>query len=164
MAGSSARAEARWVRTATRDEASSIAGVLRAAFLDYEPLYTPGGFSATTPTAAEISSRWHEGPVWVAGIDDRTLGTGAAVVKGVDLYVRSMAVLPATRGQGLGRALLEHIESFARDHSCSRLYLSTTPFLDHAIRMYERFGFVRTDAEPKELHGTPLFTMEKILP
>jgi hypothetical protein len=41
--------------------------------------------------------------------------------------------------------------------------LSTTPFLAFAIALYERFGFRRSDAGPRELFGTPLFTMTKDL-
>jgi hypothetical protein len=41
--------------------------------------------------------------------------------------------------------------------------LSTTPFLDAAIALYERCGFRRTAGGPLELAGTPLFTMEKRL-
>jgi hypothetical protein len=49
---------------------------------------------------------------------------------------------------------------------CPRLevqVLSTTPFLNSAIRLYENFGFRRNEAEPHDLFGTPMFTMEKIL-
>ena len=42
-------------------------------------------------------------------------------------------------------------------------YLSTTPFLASAIRLYEQAGFVHTSAPPYELHGTALFTMEKVV-
>jgi len=48
-----------------------------------------------------------------------------------------------------------------RERGCKRLYLSTTPFLHSAIRLYERCGFRRTDEGPHDLFGTPLFTMEK---
>ena len=72
-----------------------------------------------------------------------------------------MAVLPLARGGRIGALLLTHIEEFARTEGFSRLFLSTTPFLDRAIRLYERFGFCRTSAGPHELFGTPLFTMEK---
>ena len=44
-----------------------------------------------------------------------------------------------------------------------RMFLSTTPFLLAAVRLYEQFGFQPTDAGPRELFGTPLFTMEKRL-
>jgi ribosomal protein S18 acetylase RimI-like enzyme len=45
-----------------------------------------------------------------------------------------------------------------------RLFLSTTPFLDRAISLYERFGFQRNEEGLRELFGTPLFTMEKFVP
>lgn len=151
------------INPATIDQAPSIAAVLRQAFLEYEPLYTPQGFAATTPTAEQIEDRWEEGPVWVAMQDEAVVGTVAVVPKGESLYVRSMAIVQAARGQGVGKLLLEEAERFARENGFQRMFLSTTPFLDRAIRLYEHFGFRRTEAGPHELHGTPLFTMEKVL-
>jgi ribosomal protein S18 acetylase RimI-like enzyme len=43
------------------------------------------------------------------------------------------------------------------------MLLSTAPFLDRAIRLYERFGFRRTNEGPHDLFGTPLFSMEKVI-
>jgi ribosomal protein S18 acetylase RimI-like enzyme len=74
-----------------------------------------------------------------------------------------MAVRPTARGQRIGELLLAQVENFATAERFQRLFLSTTPFLDRAIRLYERLGFRRIDEEPQELHGTPLFTMEKFL-
>jgi ribosomal protein S18 acetylase RimI-like enzyme len=74
-----------------------------------------------------------------------------------------MAVHPNARGRQIGNLLLEEIERFATAAGFTRLYLSTTPSLDRAIRLYERFGFQRIDEGPNELFGTPLFTMEKVL-
>jgi GNAT superfamily N-acetyltransferase len=74
-----------------------------------------------------------------------------------------MAVLPEARGHDIGELLLEHVERYAREQGCKRMYLSTTPFLDRAIRLYERWGFRRDDAGPHALYGTPLFTMVKTL-
>jgi GNAT superfamily N-acetyltransferase len=151
------------VRLAAAGEAAAIAAVLHRAFVEYEPLYTPGGFAATTPAAEQIERRWNEGPVWVALHAGRCVGTVAVVPKGEALYVRSMAVLPDARGQNIGAALLQEVEQFARAHDFRRMVLSTTPFLLRAIRLYERFGFRQIDAGPHELAGTPLFTMEKAL-
>ena len=151
------------IRLADLDDASSIASVLREAFVEYEPAYTPEGLAATTPTAERIRARWHEGLVWVALLDGAIVGTVAAVPKGETLYVRSMAILPAARGQGIGELLLREVEAFASAHGHGRLLLSTTPFLARAIRLYERFGFERSNEGPHDLFGTPLFAMVKYI-
>src|SRR5262245_54021540 len=151
------------IRLATVDEAAAIAAVLQDAFARYEALYTPEAYAATTPTAEHIQRRWPDGPVWDATRDNVVTGTVGAVARGSGLYVRSMAVRSPGRGLGLGRLLLEAVERFAQEQAIKRLYLSTTPFLAHAIRLYEQFGFARTSDGPHELHGTPLFTMEKWL-
>jgi putative acetyltransferase len=151
------------IRKADIEAASVIASLLRQAFTEYESLYTRAAFAATTPTASQIEARWHEGPVWVTIQNDNIIGTVAAVPKSSGLYIRSMAVLPAARGQGIAGKLLKEIENFAIDHDYKRLFLSTTPFLHRAIRLYDQFGFLRTSAGPHELHGTTLFTMEKSL-
>jgi len=74
-----------------------------------------------------------------------------------------MAVLPATRGYGIGHLLLQAVEQFAMMQGFQRMFLSTTPFLTAAIRLYEQFGFQRINERPHELFGTPLFTMIKLL-
>jgi len=104
-----------------------------------------------------------EGPVWVAEQNGILVGTVSVVSQGEELYIRGMAVSPSARGSRLGELLLTEIERFATDGSYQRLALSTTPFLLHAIRLYEHYGFQRTDAPPHDLFGTPLFTMVKNL-
>jgi GNAT superfamily N-acetyltransferase len=150
-------------RLASADEAAAVASVLREAFVEYESLYTAKAFAITAPTPGEIEKRWTERPVWVVLEDGRLVGTVAAVAKGDALYIRSMAVVPSARGRGIGKILLAEVESFARDGGFRRMLLSTTPFLDDAIRLYERYGFERTRDGAHDLAGTPLFTMEKAL-
>jgi GNAT superfamily N-acetyltransferase len=136
------------IRLAVRSDASSISSLLSESFMDYKSLYTDGGFAATTPTSEQIVDRIAEGPVWVALHKDQIVGTVSVVPKGEALYIRGMAVLAAGRGQGIGALLLSHIEKFAAANGHQRLFLSTTPFLTHAIRLYERFGFRRSDEGP----------------
>jgi GNAT superfamily N-acetyltransferase len=148
------------IRLAELHDAEAISATLRAAFAEFEPLYTPAAFSATTPTTEQIAERFAEGPIWIAELADAIVGTVAAVAQGTDLYIRSMAVRPAARGSGIGARLLNTVEAFAAAHRCRRLLLNTTPFLRAAVQLYECHGFRYTGEEP-DLFGTRLLTMAK---
>ena len=131
------------IRRAGPEDARAIAAVLLESFSEFRALYTDGGFAATA-------------------LGERLmLGTGAAVAKSESVYIRGMAVLPKARGSGVGTRMLRQIEAWANGEGYTRLFLSTTPFLVSAIRLYEEFGFLRTDEGLHDLFGTPLFTMEK---
>ncbi len=152
-----------YIGLATTDDAVAISSVLHEAFQAYRPLYTEGGFAATALSPEQVQARIAEGPVWVVIRHHEIVGTAAAIVKRSDLYIRGMAVLPTARGLRIGESLLREIETVAVRNGCRRLFLSTTPFLDRAIRLYEKFGFERTEEGPHDLFGTPLFTMQKTL-
>lgn len=151
------------IRMAGPQEAHIVARVLLESFLEFERLYTPKGFAATTPEAPQVLARMREGPIWLAFHDAEVLGTVAAVLKPDSVYVRGMAVLPAARGLKVGARLLQQVEHWATVQDRRRLFLTTTPFLQAAIRLYEKFGYQRTSTGPNNLFGTPLFTMEKYL-
>jgi len=151
------------IRIAVPDGAFAIALTLHMAFLEFEPLYTPEAFATTISSPDQIRRRLNEGPIWVAMQDDAVVGTVSVVPDGDDLYIRGMAVGPAARGSGIGCELVKQVEDYATRRGFKRLYLSATPFLIGAIRLYEKCGFVRNDDGPDNLFGTPLFTMEKKL-
>lgn len=152
------------IRQACPPDAPAVARVLHDSFVEYETLYTPKGFAATVLKPNEVLARMREGPVWLAfrGPSD-VVGTVAAKVKDHSLYMRGMAVVPGARGLGIGARLFQQVEAWASNHKCRCIFLSTTPFLDSAIRLYEKLGFRRTDEGARDLFGTPLFTMEKIV-
>jgi ribosomal protein S18 acetylase RimI-like enzyme len=153
----------RLVRLAKTADAEVIASVMYEAFSQYRSLYTAEGFAATAITSEEVVSRMSQGPMFVTLVDDAIVGTVSVVKKNDSLYIRGMAVLPASRGNRIGAIMLNRIEEYAANEGCERLFLSTTPFLERAIMLYEKFGFTRTNEGPHDLFGTPLFTMEKRL-
>ena len=148
------------IRLAREEDCSSIADLLYRSFLEIKAVYTPGGFEATVLSPEKVFARMTEGPVWVALDHAIIAGTVSAVIKPKGLYMRGMAVDPERRGKHIGRLLLETVERYALHNNCSRFYFSTAPYLHNAIKLYENFGFVRTDEPPHELFGTPLFSME----
>jgi GNAT superfamily N-acetyltransferase len=151
------------VRRASPEDAESIASVLYKSFAEYESLYTSEGFAATVSTVESVRERLRAEPAWVAVSDGKVVGTVGATPKGEALYVRSMAVLPSARGRRVGHLLMERVEEFAASGGFKRMFLSTTPFLTRAIKLYERRGFRRSAEGPQDLRGTPLFTMVKNL-
>ena len=151
------------IRRATTEDADEIARILRESFAEYESFYTPQAYGATTPAGEAVRERLTEGPIWIAGEDAIALGTISARSTPQGIYVRGMAIVPAARAGGIAESLLRAVEEFALANGARRLYLSTTPFLTRAIRFYEREGFRRCEGGPSNLHGTPLFTMEKIV-
>lgn len=149
------------IRRATPSDAGPIANLLHLSFTEYKSFYTVAAFSATTPKEEQIIRRLDEGPIWVAVRHATIVGTVSVRFYGEALHIRSMAVHPAARGAKVGESLLNRVILFAIVHAYKRLFLSTCPFLTPAIRLYEKMGFKPNPKGPHDLHGTPLFTMEK---
>ena len=68
------------------------------------------------------------------------------------LYVR-----PRFRGENIGRLLVQKIIMDAKEIGYSHMLLDTLPFLDKAIHMYERFGFVTTDCYNNSPMSTSIY-------
>lgn len=151
------------IRHATFHDTPAIAAVLKQVFMEYQGVLTPAALVATTPTPDQIAQRLVDGPIWVAVLNQQIVGTVSAIPKTEGVYIRSMAILPAARGQGIGRLLLAQIENFAHIIQYPRLFLSTASFLNRAVALYEKAGFERSDDGPTELYGTPIFSMAKSL-
>lgn len=69
-------------------------------------------------------------------------GNGLVAVVGLEVHgqlglLRSLAVAPTARGQGLGQALVAYAEAYAANHGVGALYLLTTS----AALFFSRLGF-----------------------
>ncbi len=79
----------------------------------------------------------------------KPIGMGALKVHSPELAeVKRMYTLPETRGQGVGRMLLDAIEKLAREKAIPVLKLETgsASGFEPAWRLYERGGFTRCSA------------------
>jgi len=152
------------VRLAERHEAGVVADILLAAFGEIEDQYTPGAFEVVTPSAEEVASRFDEGPIWLAEVDGKPVGTVSVLPEPEWLYIRSMAVLPEGQGRGIAGMLLDSVEKYAIAEGFEKLFLYVTNFSQGAIGLYEKHGFTLeryTTAE--EWFGTAGRSMEKSL-
>jgi ribosomal protein S18 acetylase RimI-like enzyme len=56
-------------------------------------------------------------------------------------HISDLGVARAHDGKGIGRALLDYAERFARDHRYERLQLSVFPGNERARKLYEEAGY-----------------------
>jgi len=59
------------------------------------------------------------------------------------INIHDFVVLPASRGKGIGRRLLEAVEAKARELGCCKLTLEVMDKNLQAVRMYQAAGFER---------------------
>ncbi|MGH3477742.1 MAG: GNAT family N-acetyltransferase [Nocardioidaceae bacterium] len=129
------------IRLATATDADAIAQLLRVAFDAHRRNYPPKAWRSTTPEPLEVMTRLEEGPVWVACFGDRLVGTLSAIVKPDELHLRSLAVDPAARQNGVGARLLRAAYDEARARGMRSISLETAEFLAAAVSLYRRLGF-----------------------
>jgi amino-acid N-acetyltransferase len=84
---------------------------------------------------------------WVATrADAGVVGCGALHVMWEDLAeIRTLAVVPALRGQGIGHLILDHLLAVAREIGVSRLFCLT-----FEVDFFAAHGFVEIDGTPVE--------------
>lgn len=100
------------------------------------------------------------GTGWVLRDRGRLIGGVRGSLDGTSWLVGRLMVAPDRRGEGLGRALLRHIEAVApRDATRCALFTGARSVANLAL--YERAGYRRTGGDEavvhleKPLHGAP---------
>jgi putative acetyltransferase len=83
---------------------------------------------------------------WSVWIGEEIAGCGALkVLDATRGELKSMRVADAFLGQGIGRAILEHLMAEARNRGLESLWLETgsSPPFTPALRLYESAGFIK---------------------
>lgn len=118
-------------------------------------VYLGEGFSSPgyEPQLRDVPGRVAGAEVLIALLDERVVGTvtfathrspwAEQSVTG-EAVIRMLAVDAATRGAGVGEALVRDCLRRAEQASCSMVRLSSQEDMTAAHRLYERLGFTRT--------------------
>ena len=121
-------------------------GVLRligGVFAEYGLTFDPAGYDADL-TRIRGSYFLPGGAFWVLEDDHQVVGTIAIVpVSTTEVEIKRVYLDPSLRGQGLGRALVEHALNWASTHGHTRVRLWSDVKFTRSHVMYERLGFVR---------------------
>jgi ribosomal protein S18 acetylase RimI-like enzyme len=137
------------IRRVRAEELPSVGKLTAAAYIGDGYVGATDGYVATL---ADTARRARESEVWVAVEGDRVVGSVTFVVPGSPYReiarddegeFRMLAVDPAARGHGVGRALVELCLRRSRELGYAGIRMSTMDRMDSAHRVYERLGFTR---------------------
>jgi len=106
-----------------------------------------GGFEAVRdkpPDPGEFTEP--SGCLFLARLDGSLTGCGAlrTLAPGIG-EIKRMWVSPTARGRGVGRSILERLESEARQRGMHTLRLDTNEVLTVALRLYRAAGYRETE-------------------
>ena len=121
-----------------------------------------GGFGWVKLPAREVLERYWQGVLtmparllFVARLDNVICGTAQLVTPPRNNEAQSFAVTltanfiaPWARGHGLGRMLLEEVETKARTEGYSVINLDVRESQEHAIKLYESLGYIHFGTHP----------------
>jgi GNAT superfamily N-acetyltransferase len=103
-----------------------------------------GGSGDDTPVAPTDFAP-PQGAFFVAYAGDELLGCGGWRAHGPDAELKRMFTVPAARGRGVARRVLEAIEESARLRDRRRVILETGDKQPEAIAMYVNCGYQRIE-------------------
>ena len=94
---------------------------------------------------------------WIAEIKGQRVGCVFLMEESADTArIRLVLVEPEARGMGLGRALVDDCESFAKSHAYKKIVLFTNSVLTSARKIYEAAGYKMIHQEKHSNYGPEL--------
>jgi predicted N-acetyltransferase YhbS len=138
------------LRAATPVDAPAIAATIAAAFEEYRGRLEPesGAFRETAEAIADELVR--DSGAIVAERNGQMLGCVMVKLLEGDLYFGRLSVLPAARGQGIARRLVEAVEDEARRRELLGVRLGVRVVLTENHRLFTSLGYVEFSRESHE--------------
>ena len=129
----------------TRDRADAF-HVIRDVLLEYGLKSEPFGADRDVYDV-EIYYHAKDGEFWVVEQEGEIVGTAAyyPIERGNNaVEIRKMYILPQARKQGLGKFLLQELESKIASRGFDEIWIETASVLKEAVKMYENSGYQPT--------------------
>ncbi|KJH70990.1 acetyltransferase [Aliterella atlantica CENA595] len=128
-----------WQKRDRTESASVISTVLAEYGLAWEP-------TGADEDVLEVEKYYLTagGEFWVIEQQNRIVGTGAyyPIKRGRNaVEIRKMYLLPAVRGMGLGKYLLQQLESAIALQGYQQIWIETASVLAEAVKLYETSGY-----------------------
>jgi putative acetyltransferase len=138
------------IRPIRAEDDLAVAAIIREVMASFGA--TGPGYSSSDPEVDAMSAAYDgaRAAYFVLEQDGRVVGCGGiAPLEGAGAgtcELRKMCLLPAARGRGLGRAMLQRCLEAARGRGYRQCYLETLSAMDAAQALYRQAGFQRLAA------------------
>jgi len=130
------------VRNLEPGDLPEVRGLVEQVLAEYGFAAHVGGVDADLREVRERYGGERAG-FWVADADGAVVGTVAVRPRdGATCELKRLYLRPTERGRGLGQALYDHAEAFARGAGYERIWLDSSRRFALAHRLYLRNGFV----------------------
>ena len=133
------------LRPMRKQDNLTVARVIREVMTEFQAV--GAGYSIEDPEVDDMycSYRNRQSCYYVIELNEKVVGCGGiAPLTGADEFtceLRKMFFLPATRGLGLGRRLLQLLMDEARKRGYQKCYLETLDRMWAANELYRKYGF-----------------------
>jgi N-acetylglutamate synthase-like GNAT family acetyltransferase len=130
-------------------------GILYAQEYGFDATFEP--YVAIPLSEFALSSDQGKQRIWIAEYDQEIVGSVAIVRHSeAEAQLRWLLVHPDSRGQGIGKRLVNEAVNFCRDSGYQGVFLWTVSTLKAATRLYESFAFKKTQEKRHEVWGLML--------
>jgi len=138
------------LRAATAVDAPTLAAIIAASFEEYRGKLEPeSGAFRETAEAIEAELAKESGAI-IAERNGEVVGCVMVKILEGDLYLGRLAVVPAARGLGIARRLVEAVEDEARRRELAGVQLGVRIVLTENQRFFTSLGYVEISREAHE--------------
>lgn len=134
------------IRHAGATDAAAIAACVRAAYAPWVPRIGREPWPMLQDYGEVIATD----EVFVAECDGELCGVVVFMETADGFLIDNVAVPPARKGRGIGRALLVHAEDQAKRRGYDSVYLYTNEAMVENIALYARVGYVEYERSQEE--------------
>jgi ribosomal protein S18 acetylase RimI-like enzyme len=151
------------LRQAVEDDLPAALAVLHAAFEEYRAWLDPPS-GVHRETIESLRQYLEHGHLTLALLEDQIVGCVLYHAEEDHMYFGRLSVLPAFRGRGIARMLIDHVEAYAHDLDLRRVRLSVRVAQPHNRAYYERMGYRFLEARSHAGYAEPTYdVLEKAL-
>jgi ribosomal protein S18 acetylase RimI-like enzyme len=150
------------ITDASPDQAAVVHRIMIAAFEEYRGVLDPPS-GAHAETVETVLEEMRKGGAVIAWEDGEPVGSGRWRIEPDYFYIGRVSVLPAQRGRGIARTMIDHMETIARQRGITRLRLGVRMLLPQNIDLYQKLGYVIVEVIQHPRGNTQVVYMEKQL-